>query len=798
MNTFFLSIRAWWQALRLRAKLLLFVCAGLFAWFWLSLPGKLFTAPTSYVIEDADGNLLDATIAADGQWRFPYNPDVPRKFIDCITVFEDQHFFRHPGVDPAAIGRAMLKNIRHQGVVQGGSTLTMQVIRLSKRNDERSIWNKLKESILAIRLELSYSKSQVMALYASNAPFGSNVVGLDAAAWRYYGRSAEKLSWGEMAALAVLPNAPALVHPGKNREVLLAKRNRLLDRLAEKGKIDAGTCQLAKSEPLPGAPVALPQYAPHLLQRFKKEQSSGSTRVTTTINGNLQRNVTRLLEQHQSVLKGNGINNTCALVLEVETGNVLAYAGNIYQTGNADLESHVDVITAMRSPGSTLKPILYAAALSDGLLLPNTLIPDIPTQIGSYNPQNFDLGYDGAVPASMALARSLNVPAVKLLQQYKYQRFYETLQQCGITTLKQPADHYGLSLILGGCEVTMWDMAGMYASMARAVNHQAANRGIARAADFHPPCYTKAQALRAKPATTLPPIDPTAMYFTFQAMQEVMRPGEEGLWQQFSSAQKIAWKTGTSFGFRDGWSVGVTPKYVVAVWCGNTDGEGRPGLIGIQTAAPILFDIFRSLPVSNWFEKPRYNFSYVPVCRESGFRAGMDCPEVDTLFSPPQGNRCATCPYHKIIHLDATATYRVTEACESPAAMQHRSWFILTPAMEFYYKQHHYDYQPLPGFKPGCSFAETGKLMEIIYPQAGSRIYVPLEITGQKGNTIFTAAHRRNDAKIFWSIDDEFITTTQYFHQAGVNPKPGKHILTLVDENGVSISREFEVLEKER
>jgi penicillin-binding protein 1C len=789
--------------LRRRKKITLFVILGLLVWFYLSLPKKLFNTPTSYVIEDANGNLLNATIAADGQWRFPYNKNVPQKFIDCITTFEDKRFFKHPGVDPVSIGRAVAKNIKNKGVVQGGSTLTMQVIRLSKKDDTRSIWNKLKESILAVRLELSYSKKEILALYASNAPFGSNVVGLDAAAWRYFGRSSDKLSWGEMATLAVLPNAPALVHPGKNRDVLLKKRNILLDKLLIAGKIDSSSCNLAKLEPLPGQPLPLPQFAPHLLQRFKKEKTV-ITKIKTTLEGTLQKNVAAIIQQHQSILKGNGINNACALVLDVETGNTIAYAGNIYDPFNKEMESDVDVIAAPRSPGSALKPILYAAMLSDGLILPNSIIPDIPTQIGSYAPQNFDLGYDGAVPANRALARSLNIPAVKLLQQYKYQRFYETLQQCGITTLNRSADTYGLSLILGGCEVTMWDIAGVYASMARTLNHQTKNHGQLDVSDFHPPNYVNEESgIRNSAATStlIPnsqiPLDATSIYFTFQAMQEVMRPGEEGLWQQFTSSQKIAWKTGTSFGFRDGWAIGVTKKNVVAVWVGNTDGEGRPGLIGVQTAAPILFDIFRLLPNVSWFEKPKYNFSFVPVCRQSGFRANIDCPDMDTLFMPPNGGKVPLCAYHKMIHLDAAGIYRVTEQCESPTVMQHKSWFILSPAMEYYYKQKNADYKILPSFKAGCEYAETGKVMEIIYPQPDAKIYVPLEVSGQKGNTIFTATHRKSGIKIFWSLDDAFIGTTQNFHQMALNPAAGKHIITLVDENGLSVSRQFEILEKE-
>jgi penicillin-binding protein 1C len=785
----------------LKIKLFFIIAVGLYTWFYFCLPSKLFNAPACFVIEDKDGNLLNASIAADGQWRFPYNENVPEKFIQCITTFEDKRFYNHPGVDVFAFSRAALKNFKSKEIVQGGSTLTMQVIRLSRHETTRNIWEKIIESIQSIRLECSYSKKQIMGLYASEAPFGSNVVGLDAASWRYYGRSPEKLSWGEMAALAVLPNAPALVHPGKNRDILLKKRNALLDKLLQNKILDKPACYLAKLEPLPGNPVSLPQFAPHLLQRFKedkKDNESLSFKIKTTIDINLQKNVIDILNQRHNVLKGNGINNACALVLDVETGNTLAYVGNIYNPSNPELESDVDVIKAPRSPGSALKPILYASMFSEGMILPNSLIPDIPTQIGGYTPQNFDLDYDGAVPASMALARSLNIPAVKLLQQYKYQRFYDLLKQLGMTTLNKPADNYGLSLILGGSEVTMWDLAGIYAGMARTLNHQKKNNGLALKDDFDPPDYFIDTEEKKPSGDVINSFDATSIWFAFRAMEEVMRPGEEGLWQEFSSSQQIAWKTGTSFGFRDAWAIGITPKYVVAIWTGNTDGEGRAGLIGVQTSAPIMFDIFRELPTSKWFAKPANNFAFIPVCRQSGFRAGIDCPDVDTIMVSKNGYRSPLCPYHKLIHLDATGTYRVDESCESPSNMIHKSWFVLTPAMEWYYKQKHHDYKPLPSFRHDCELSASGKQMDLIYPQQNAKIYVPLEIDGSRGRTVFTAAHRKPGAKIFWHIDDEYIGTTTNFHQMGFSPSPGKHLLTIVDENGESISREFEILEKEK
>jgi penicillin-binding protein 1C len=754
--------------------------------FWFSIPQNLFTAPTSFVIDDSNGQLLGASIASDGQWRFPYNARVPDKFKACIMAFEDKRFKYHPGFDPLAFGRAISQNIKSRHVVSGGSTLTMQVIRLSTRKN-RTVIQKVFEIVKALRLELTYSKAEILALYSSNAPFGSNVVGLDAASWRYFGRGPEKLSWGEMAALAVLPNSPSLVHPGKNRLTLLRKRNALLDKLAQQKTIDATTAMLAKLEPVPDKPVPLPRLAPHLLQRFREDNLSAKQhggRVITSINSLLQQNVSDIIERHHQFLKGNSIRNAAAIVLDVETGKALAYVGNVNHPENADIESDVDVVAAPRSPGSILKPILYAGMLNDGLILPNSLIADIPTQIGGYHPQNFDLGYDGAVPAAKALARSLNIPAVKMLAQYKYERLHSLLRKTGVTTLTQPADHYGLSLILGGSENSLWELTGVYADMARVLNHYNSLKGQYDVNDYHNPIYSSGSQ-KDKQLDKNGLLDAASLYYTFQAMEEVMRPGDELLWQQFSSTQRIAWKTGTSFGFRDGWAIGVTPRYVVGVWVGNTNGEGRPGLTGISTAAPILFEIFRQLPVARqWFKTPAGEMTNIAVCRESGYRAGEYCKTVDTLPLPKSGLKAPVCYYHQLVHLDRTQKWQVNSVCEAPGNMVHLSWFVLPPTMEYYYKHNNYSYRTLPPFRPDCG-TTLQRNMEMIYPKDGAKIYVPLEADGSRG-------------RVFWSLDDRYIGQSITQHQMAFNPAPGKHTLTLVDAVGNRLQVNFEVLDKGR
>lgn len=765
--------------------------AVLLTW-WLFFPSVLFKGPLSYVIFDRDKQLLGATIADDGQWRFPERKSVPEKFEKCIIQFEDRRFYYHPGIDPVAIGRAIIHNSRSAST-QGASTLTMQVMRISHEDKKRSLWQKLVESVQAVRLECTYSKQRILSLYASHAPFGGNVVGLDAAAWRYYGRRPEDLSWGETASLAVLPNAPALIHPGRNRELLLKKRNRLLQRLKDKNIIDPETYALSIHEPLPGKPVPLPQDAPHLLQRFRREagQKTESAAITT-IELSLQRKVADIVQRHHETLKGNAIRNLCALVLDVETGNALAYVGNISSDDPGD-QAYVDIIGAPRSPGSTLKPILFAAAMSDGQLLPDMLLPDVPTQIGGYTPQNFDRSFDGAVPASEALSRSLNIPAVKILQQYKYDRFYSLLKQTGITTLTRPAAHYGLSMILGGSEVTLWDLAGVYAGLARSLNHAHSNEGRVLSENFFAPSYVQSVAARIDKGTIMPALDATSLWFAFQSMEELIRPEDEGLWQQFSSAKKISWKTGTSFGFRDAWAIGVTRKHVVAVWAGNADGEGRPELLGIKSAAPVMFEIFRQLPSIDEFPRPAAHFSFLPVCPGSGFRAGPDCGTADTLMMPPQAARTPSCPYHQTIHLDAGGM-RVTANCAPVAEMIRSSWFVLPPTMEWYYKQLHPTYRPLPPFREGCGDEKFAKL-ELVYPTANSKVYVPLEMDGQRGKMICIASHREGTATLFWHLDHEFIGSTTQFHRMPISPPPGKHVLTVVDDTGERVTLNFEILE---
>jgi len=773
----------------------------LFVFYWISLPSVLFKNSTSTILLDKNGRLIGARIAEDGQWRFPHSKDLPSKFEKAIVQFEDRKFFYHPGIDPLAMIRALIHNYRSGKIVNGGSTLSMQVIKLSRSNRKRTFIEKAIESILATRLELSYSKKEILSLYASNAPFGGNVVGVQAAAWRYFGRDVNDLSWAEAATLAVLPNSPSLIYPGKNQEKLKLKRNRLLKQLLLSGDITSEECKLAMLESLPPKPYPIPQLASHLLNRAYKEGYAGKM-ILSTVNGNLQDLVVKAVKRNHKILQANDINNAAALVLEVESGNVLAYAGNT-DDGGKEFSNDVDIIASPRSTGSILKPFLYAAMLDNGEILPNTLVPDIPTQIGGFMPKNFYMTYDGAVPAKRALARSLNVPIVRMLQNYGIEKFSFILKKIGLTTINKPPDHYGLSIILGGGEATLFDLAGAYASMARVLNDFNRYHGLYSSDGFHKPNYLKGdveeeeeeEEKKSKATSDVPVFSASSIWLTFEAMTGVVRPDEEINWNQFSSSQKIAWKTGTSYGFRDGWAIGISPEYVVAVWAGNANGEGRPGLTGIGTAAPLMFDIFGLLKPCPWFRQPVEEMVKIPLCSKSGCRASDICEQKEMNWVQKTGLRTAPCYYHKIVHLDRGKKWQVTSACSDVLNMVHESWFILPPAQEWYYKSKNPSYRQLPPFREGCTENQQSS-MELIYPKTENRIYVPLELDGKKGKTVFEAAHRRPNATIYWHLDDKFIGSTNGFHQLGLNPEKGKHVLTLVDEMGETISQRFEVLEK--
>jgi len=759
--------------------------------YYFCLPQQLFKDPTATVITSRSDKLIGALIADDGQWRFPVSDSISDKFKVCILQFEDAYFYKHPGFNPISIFKALKGNISSGAVKRGGSTITQQVIRLSRKGQSRTYFEKLKEIILATRLEFRLSKDDILNLYASYAPFGGNVVGIDAASWRYFNRNASDLSWAENATLAVLPNAPSLIYPGKNQIQLLEKRNRLLKKLYKNGTIDKLTYELSIAERLPQKPYPLPQIAPHLLQKIAK--TNKGKRIKTTIKVSLQEQTNGIVKQHYNRLKQNEIYNISVLVLDVKTREVLTYIGNS-PTDNAHQKS-VDIIDKPRSTGSILKPFLYAAMLDAGDLLPNALVADIPTQFGSYQPENFNKLYDGAVFANEALSRSLNVPAVRLLQDFGLDRFYHYLKKLKLKDLKYNANHYGLSLVLGGAESNLWDMSKSYAAMASTLNHFNDNSSRYYSNEFSQPNYIYGKSINlGKLQNEKQVFDAASIFLTFESMKQVNRPEGDDSWEYYDSSQEIAWKTGTSFGFRDAWAIGTTKDYVVGVWVGNADGEGRPGLVGVQTAAPILFDVFDVLPKSKWFTKPYDEMLEVNICKKSGYRASLICDDTEIRHIQISGKKTEPCPFHKLVHLDAAERYQVNALCEAVSNINTKPWFVLPPLQAYYFKNKNPFYKTVPPYRSDCTESSV-VAMEFIYPNQQSTIFLPKDFNGNTNDLILKVAHSKPELELYWYIDNQFIGSTKDIHDIAVLPSPGEYIITVMDELGNEIKHKITISE---
>jgi penicillin-binding protein 1C len=580
------------------------------------------------------------------------------------------------------------------------------------------------------------------------------------------------------------------VFPGKNQEVLKIRRDKLLTKLYRRKYIDSMTLVLALDEPLLSEPKPLPSKAPHLTDYYF--MTARGSMVRTTIDQVLQERATEILNNHQKDLSGNYIFNSACLIIEVETGNVLAYAGNSTLPGSFAHGGNVDIIRSERSTGSILKPLLYAGVQQSGVFMPNSLIADIPTRFPGFSPKNFDQSYSGAVSAGAALSQSLNIPAVKMLQKYNPGKFLGLLHRTGFTTFSRPSDYYGLSLILGGGETSLWELAGVYASLSRVLNRYLAE-GKYYKNDYHPPVIisTADSAMIPDPD---PPLSASSIWLTYEALQNVNRPESETGWQYFGSSPDLAWKTGTSFGFRDAWAVGTTPRYVVGVWAGNASGEGRPGLTGISAAAPIMFDLVNLMGSGAWFETPYNDMTMINACSISGFRAGPDCPETVAVPACLNGLRSEACPFHKIVHLNKSKTMQVNSDCVPAGEIVNEPWFVLPPAMEYFYRKKHTDYQILPPVAEGCAENKSMPAMEFIYPTSGIKIFIPRDHTGEMTKVVAEAAHRNPSRKIFWHLDEKYTGTTQYIHQLEFFAGEGKHTLVAVDEDGNSIRCGFTVI----
>lgn len=737
----------------------------------------------SKVLYSKEGVLLSATISSEQQWCFPLDEDIPEKLSKCIIAYEDEYFAYHPGLNPVSIVKAAIINFKSGKIIRGASTIPMQVMRMKNKNVRRNWYNKLKETVGAVKYSLLNSDQFILREWCEIAPFGGNTIGIKAASLRYFGRPIEKLSWAEYALLAVMPNGPTSANLTNNRDILKRKRDFLLRKLQKSGHFEPSDLDLFLDEELPVEIKSIPQNAYHALL-FMASQNPEKNIFKSTITFEQQTNVQDLLERESSFLKMDDIRNLAAVVIDVKNNQLLAYLGNV--PGEGGQFSYVDIAQAPRSYGSLLKPLLYAYAIETAHKLPNEMVADIPTAIGDFQPENFDKKYRGAVPFEEMLIQSLNVPAVRVLNEIGLQNFYSLIRNLNIAYLNKGEDHYGLSIILGGGESSLWDMSRIYKGFAQ--------NQMGFKDPFQPVQYLTEQIpVSGKNAIAF---SGSTMDYLSEALSDLTRPREEKSWSMYTTDYKIAWKTGTSYGHRDAWALGYNGKYMVGIWIGNEDGEGRFDLTGISKAAPVMFKVFNILPENQWFSTTsnQQKKEVVVICTESGKLAGPLCKNKHKIAIGKISYKYSPCQYHQEVLLNSKGL-TLSENCVQTDSKRD-TLFVLPSYMEYYYKTGHSDYTGLPEHDPSCQPANTA--CSILYPYDGLKVFLPKENINKQNELILKAYHREKDAQLFWFIDNDYKKTTiSAPHNCLIHVNIGTHILTITDKWGNRDQVKFEVLGRE-
>lgn len=526
------------------------------------------------VVVARDGRPLRAFPAADGVWRYTVSPDdVAPEYLDALLGYEDRWFFHHRGVNPFALARATLQALRHGEVVSGGSTLTMQVARLIEPIP-RTPLGKVKQALRAVQLEARLSKREILTLYLNLAPFGGNIEGVEAAAWAWLGKPARRLSHAEAALLAVLPQAPSRLRPDRYPDAARAARDKVLGRLADLGLGTRRALDEARLEPVVARSLRPPLLAALAAERLRNE-NPGQPLVRSTLDADLQAMVERRVAAHLAGLPERS--SAAVLVVDVATLQARAYVGSA-RFGDAASLGHVDMVRATRSPGSTLKPFVYALALDDGLIHSESLLVDAPQSFGAYRPANFGDAFHGPVSAAEALSRSLNVPAVDLLDRVGPKRLSARLAHAGVVLALPRGAEPNLAMVLGGAGTDLESLVGAYAALARG--------GLAGPVRLSLDAPLREQRLMSEGAA----------FIVRGMLADGGRPGEAVQGLDTSRRARVAWKTGTSYGYRDAWAIGTTARWVVGVWIGRPDGTPMPGQYGAVTALPLLFGLVDALP----------------------------------------------------------------------------------------------------------------------------------------------------------------------------------------------------------
>jgi len=729
---------------------------------------------------DREGHLLRLETAADQQYRhFVPLEFISPKLIEATLLYEDRFFYWHPGVNVVALAEAAFNYAFGHGPKRGASTITMQLARLRFGINSSSLPGKMVQILRAIQLELYYPKRQLLEAYLNLAPYGGNIEGIGAASLIYFHHDPAQLTMAEALALAVLPQNPngrAPTGEGRERPEMTAARQRLVEAWLTQHRNEKEEAEVLRIPLRYFVRADLPFLAPHFIDSLKPTGASQSIRTTIDVKlqQQMENQIKAYVEQHHAL----GIRNAVALLVSSQTLEVLAEVGSA-DFFDAQIYGQVNGAIASRSPGSALKPFLYALALDQGLIHPLSLLKDSQVRFGLYTPENFDSDFIGPITATDALINSRNVPAVTLAARLSHGGLYGMLNEIGVKGLREE-DFYGLALVLGGGEISMEEAAALYAMLA--------NGGV-----YRPLVHFRGEEPRAGKRL----LSPEASYLTLDMLAQATRPGQAYQDDWVRDRQEVSWKTGTSFGFRDAWSIGVTGPYVLAVWVGNFDGHGNPAFIGREAAAPLFFQIIDSLrdriPPRSADPPAGLNLQQIDICPISGKLPGPYCPSRKKVWFIPGVSPIDRCDIHRVVYLNRTNNLR---ACNTNPAETRTEVFEFWPTdLEHLFILAGMPRRKPPPFSPECAQAlptPSGSAPKIITPQP-NLVYTMRPDEPQNSTVPFTAIADGDAAELNWFVNGRFVGRVRPGETLFWQPTTGRQIVRVVDDHGRADSVEIKV-----
>lgn len=738
-------------------------------------PEDRLAAPWSTRVLDRNGAELRRFLAQDGMWRFPVGLDeVAPELVTALVESEDRWFYRHPGVNPLSIVRAAWGNLAAGRVVSGASTIPMQIARMADPRP-RTLGAKLIEAFRAVQLELAHTKEELLAIYLNMAPFGGNITGVGAASRLYFGKPPDRLSLGECAFLAVLPRAPTKYDPVKNPRAAMQVRNRVLAMLAGRGAVSPELARRAMRQPMVAHRRSSPMLAPHFTLMAKNRLGAEPV-LATSLDLPRQRILEGLVRRHAARIRQQGVANVAAVALDRRTREVLALAGSA-DFGDDRFQGQVNNALARRSPGSALKPFLYAQAFDKGLAVAQSYLLDVPADYSGYAPENYTGVFHGRVTAAEALARSLNAPAVRLLADVGLESFHGLLKRGGLESIDRPASAYGLPLALGACEVRLVDLTNLYATLGEGGMHWP----------------WRITAGEPGPGTRL--FSPEAAHVVAEILGGVTRPDMPDSWRLTLDRPAAAWKTGTSFGHRDAWAVGFGADVAVGVWVGNPDGTPVQGISGANHAGPLFFDILRALaPASRDLNLPDApGLRQVRLCAHSHQLAGPDCPETITATAGPN-LALARCAEHRRVMVDAETGLRLEGGCLLTRPAAARVFAATPPELASWLTAQGKPVPALPELSPACADVPRGRGPTIVSPSPGTPYVMRHDAPREFQQIALAASSSEPGGPLWWYVDGRFAGTSAPERKLFLPMTPGPHTASVTDAQGRTSSVAFRVV----